>query len=179
MRRLMPPRSEGAFTREPPRARLDDRLTNLFSCDILPVMRDMGYMAKNTKRWYLRALVAGLCVLSLLFVFVGCDEIAEEKEDKDVRVTLEAGPYMEVNYSATTGHATFLNAGHLVLSPSDFTVTPGATIVNVEVRNVTAWVYLTFAAIGRYDSKTHVVSISETSGTIKGPASVKVYQKLR
>jgi hypothetical protein len=140
-------------------------------------------MAKNMKRWCLRALVSGLRVLSLLIVFVGCNRITQDEAitttQEDNRVTLVAGPPMYADFYATTGYVTFVGAGHLTLSAADFTVTPGATIVDAVVRSDTVRVYLTFAAIDRSEVKNHVVAISETSATIKGPARVKVIQALR
>jgi hypothetical protein len=90
----------------------------------------------------------------------------------DTRIELITGSAVNVAASATTADVSFTGAWSLSLSATDFTVSSGGTISDVQVASDTATVIVTFPANGSTTAKTYTVSIASGSAIIKGSGTV-------
>jgi hypothetical protein len=93
---------------------------------------------------------------------------------------LTAGSAVDVAADDTSASVAFTGATGLSLSATDFEVSSGGIISNVDVASDTATVTVSFAAnTSATLTKTYTVSIASTSGVIKGDAAVSVTQAVK
>jgi hypothetical protein len=119
------------------------------------------------KLWLIAAMIT---VLALLFVTCGDD-------DKDTRVTLTAGPAVNIDAGLGTADVTFTGAAGLSLTNADFSVVSNddaaVTIGTVAINDGTATVTVTFPANEGAD-KQYVIGIAGNSKVIKGSGRVNI-----